>query len=359
MPRMHLGVLTGGGDCPGLNAVIRGATLALLGAGARASGIERGFWGLMHDRLRPLAAADVRELLDEGGTLLGTHNRADPFHDHDAGGADVSSAVLATARRHGLDALLAIGGDGTMAIAARLHALGLPVIGVPKTIDNDLPATERSFGFDSAVAVVADALGRLRTTARSHGRVMICETMGRYAGWIALEGGLAGGADAILLPELPFSVDAVAAFCRARETEGGPGHTLICIAEGAAPAGGSLTVARVIEGSPDPLRLGGVGERLRAMLEPQLKSEVRTTLLGHVQRGGAPTAYDRVLATRFGHAAAALALQRRFGVMLALQSDACVPVPLEAIAGRSRRVAPDDERVRVARGLGIHLGEQP
>jgi 6-phosphofructokinase len=162
---MHLGLLTGGGDCPGLNAVIRAATLALLGAGARVSGVERGFWGLMHDRMRPLAAADVRELLDEGGTLLGTHNRADPFHDPTAGGADVSEAVLATARRHGLDALLAIGGDGTMDIAARLHARGLPVIGVPKTIDNDLPATERSFGFDSAVAVVAEALGRLRSRA--------------------------------------------------------------------------------------------------------------------------------------------------------------------------------------------------
>jgi 6-phosphofructokinase len=161
----------------------------------------------------------------------------------------------------------------------------------------------------------------------------------------------------ILLPELPFSVDAVTAFCRAREAEGGPGHTLICIAEGAAPIGGAMTVARVIEGSPDPLRLGGVGEQLRAALEPRLKSEVRTTLLGHVQRGGAPTAYDRVLATRFGHAAAALALQRRFGVMLALQSDACVPVALEAVAGRSRRVSPGDERVQAARALGVHLGQ--
>jgi 6-phosphofructokinase 1 len=357
---MHIGILTGGGDCPGLNAVIRAATLELLHAGVQVTGIERGFLGLMRDRLRPLRAQDVDDILDQGGTILGTHNRADPFHDFAAGGADVSAQVLACARRAGLDGVLAIGGDGTMDIASRLHTLGLPMIGVPKTIDNDIALTERSFGFDSAVAVVAEALGRLRTTARSHGRVMIVETMGRYAGWIALEGGIAGGADVILLPELPFEPERVLQCCLQREAAAGSaghdGSTLICIAEGCVPVGGSMTVAHTLADSPDPVRLGGVGERLRAMLEPHLQSEVRTTLLGHVQRGGTPTAYDRVLATRFGHAAARLAVQGQFGRMVALQADACVSVPLAEVAGRTRHVPAHHPLVEAARGLGVCLG---
>ena len=359
---LHVGVLTGGGDCPGLNAVIRAATLALLGSGARVTGIERGFHGLMRNRMRALEEADVADILDQGGTVLGTHNRADPFHDVEHGGADRCDEVLAHARTRGLDAVLAIGGDGTMDIAARLHARGLPVIGVPKTIDNDLPHTERTFGFDSAVAVVAEAIGRLRTTARSHDRVMIVETMGRYAGWIALEAGIAAGADAILIPELPYEMDVLARWCRAREATasqapaGHAGGTVICVAEGAAPLGGTLTVAHTVADSPDPLRLGGVGERLRAQLQPLLASEVRTTLLGHVQRGGTPTAYDRVLATRFGVAAAELASQGRFGRMVALQADACVSVPLDEVAGRTRRVPTDHALVQAARQLGVCMG---
>jgi ATP-dependent phosphofructokinase / diphosphate-dependent phosphofructokinase len=355
---MHIGILTGGGDCPGLNAVIRAATLALVHeAGARVTGIERGFLGLMRRQVRPLAVADVEGILGEGGTILGTHNKADPFHDFARGGADVSAEVLAYARELGLDAVLAIGGDGTMAIAEHLHRLGLPVVGVPKTIDNDLAHTERTFGFDSAVAVVAEAITRLQTTARSHGRVMIVETMGRYAGWIALEGGMAGGADVILIPEIPFDTQAVLARCLEREAmdEHG-GYTIICIAEGAAPVGGHMTVARTLADSPDPLRLGGVGEHLRAALEPHLKCEVRTTLLGHVQRGGMPTAFDRVLATRFGYAAAQLVRQRRFGEMVALQADACVSVPLAEVAGRTRKVPADHPLLQAARGMGVCLG---
>ena len=357
---MHIGILTGGGDCPGLNAVIRSATLALHAAGVQVTGLERGFLGLMRDdALRPLRARDVDDILELGGTILGTHNRADPFHDPGQGGADVSTQVIARARAAGLDAVLAIGGDGTMAIAHRLHHRGLPMIGVPKTIDNDLVGTERTFGFDSAVAVVAEALGRLRTTARSHRRVMILETMGRYAGWIALHGGLAGGADAILIPEIPFEPDTLAAFCRARQhrgRRGGDGGTLICVAEGAKPVGGALTVARTVADSPDPLRLGGVGERLRAMLEPSLDDEVRATLLGHVQRGGTPTAYDRVLATRFGQAAAQLALQGRFGLMVGLRGDDCGVVPLGEVAGRTRHVEAGHPLLQAARSLGVCLG---
>lgn len=349
---MHVGILTGGGDCPGLNAVIRAVTLALQReCGAQVSGIERGFHGLLTRRVRPLAAASVQGILAEGGTILGTHNRCDPFHWE---GADHSAEALAFARDIGLDALVAIGGDGTMEIAHRFHQRGLPVVGVPKTIDNDLPYNDRSFGFDSAVAVVAEALDRLATTARSHGRVMIAETMGRYAGWIALEGGIAGGADAILIPEIEFDVAALAALCRTRE-QGPEGHTLICIAEGA-KLGDGLTVKEHIAGSPDPLRLGGVGQALQQQLQPLLQSEVRTTLLGHVQRGGTPTAYDRVLATRFGFAAAQRVRRGEFGCMVALQGEQCVSVGLADVAGRNRPVPPDHALVQTARATGVWMG---
>ncbi|ODV07129.1 MAG: 6-phosphofructokinase [Rubrivivax sp. SCN 70-15] len=353
---MHVGILTGGGDCPGLNAVIRAVTLALINeAGARVTGIERGFLGLMLPASRPLDAAAVSGILAEGGTILGTHNRCDPFHYFGAGGADASADAIANAGRLGLDALIAIGGDGTMEIANRFIALGLPVVGVPKTIDNDIVLTERSFGFDSAVAVVSESLDRLVTTARSHGRVMIVETMGRYAGWIALEGGTAGGADVILLPELPFSVDAVAAVCRAREQRGQA--TLICIAEGACAIGEALTVQSTLPGSPDPLRLGGVGAWLQQRLQPLVASEVRSLQLGHLQRGGSPTPFDRVLATRFGYHAAQLLKAGRFGRMVALQGDACTSVAIADVAGRNRRVPPAHELVQAARGLGVSLGE--
>jgi len=354
---MKVGVLTGGGDCPGLNAVIRAVTLALQQHGAAVWGIEQGFRGLLEGRGRALHPADVAGILAEGGTILGTDNRCDPFAMRpDAGGepVDRSAQALGQARDWGLDALVAIGGDGSMAIAHRFHEAGLPVVGVPKTIDNDLALTDRTFGFDSAVAVVAEALDRLATTARSHRRVMLCETMGRYAGWIALEGGLAGAADAILLPERPYEVAAVAAFCAAREARGL--STLICIAEGAHAAGEGLAVRARLPGSPDPLRLGGAAERLQQALQPQLASEVRSAVLGHTQRGGTPTAYDRVLATRFGVAAAELVRQRRFGRMVALQGDACGDVALADVAGRSRNVPEGHALLHAAQALGLCLG---
>ncbi|MFO1267260.1 MAG: ATP-dependent 6-phosphofructokinase [Rubrivivax sp.] len=350
----HVAILTGGGDCPGLNAVIRAVTLALMREcpGARITGVERGFHGLVARRVRPLAEADVAGILAEGGTILGTHNRCDPFAWE---GADRSGQAMAYVRELGIDALVAIGGDGTMQIAGRFEALGLPVVGVPKTIDNDLPATDRCFGFDSAVAVVAEALDRLATTARSHGRVMILETMGRHAGWIALEGGLAGGADAILIPELPFSLPALAARAQERES------LLVCIAEGVA-LGDAQPVRQVHEAAApaaDPNaqpRLGGVGQLLQQRLQPLVGCEVRSTLLGHVQRGGTPTAYDRVLATRYGVHAAELVASRRFGRMVALQNERVTSVPLADVAGRSRPVPPDHELLRAARSTGVLLG---
>lgn len=353
---MHIGILTGGGDCPGLNAVIRAVTLSLVRTcGARVTGIERGFLGLIERRTRPLHAPDVIGILNQGGTILGTHNKADPFHYFGAGGADMSAQVVGYVRELGLDAIVAIGGDGTMVIAHKLSLLGVPVVGVPKTIDNDLPLTDRSFGFDSAVAIVAEALGRIETTARSHGRVMIVETMGRYAGWIALEGGMAGAADAILLPELPYDVDAVARLCREREAH--EGCTIICVAEGASPRGGERTVQQVLPDSPDPIRLGGVGNVLREQLQAQVSSEVRSTLLGHVQRGGSPTAFDRLLATRFGHHAAQLLAQGHTNRMVAWQGDGCTSVPLADVVGGSRLVPLDHPLLDAARALGVCLGE--
>jgi 6-phosphofructokinase 1 len=358
---MHIGLLTGGGDCPGLNAVIRAVTLALLEAApqTRITGIERGFLGLLEDRHRPLDAAAVRDILDEGGTLLGTHNRADPFRYFGAAGADCSGRALDTVGRLGLDALVVMGGDGTMTISERFARLGLPVLGVPKTIDNDIVGNERSFGFDSAVAVVAEALGRLRTTARSHGRVMLLETMGREAGWIALEGGLAGGADAILIPEQPYEFARLAAFCRRRVAQ--QGYALVCLAEGIAPPPGWLPQPGSHHGGAQ----GGVGQLLMQALQAEMASQVgasseplelRYSLLGHLQRGGSPTAYDRVLSTRFG-VAAAKALQRgEFGRMVALQGDRCLSLPLGEVAGRARSVTPDAELLRAARALGVCLG---
>jgi len=352
---LHIGILTGGGDCPGLNAVIRAVTLALIhGCGARVTGIRRGFLGLITREVQPLDEAAVAGILAQGGTILGTHNRADPFHYFGAGGGDVSAGALAYAAELGLDGLVVIGGDGTMNIADRIMQAGLPVVGVPKTIDNDLRHTDRSFGFDSAVAVVAEALDRLETTARSHGRVMIAETMGRYAGWIALEGGMAGAADVILLPEQPFDLAAVAERCRAREAR--EGYTLVCVAEGAHAAGADLTVAQTVAGSPDPLRLGGVGGVLARQLQPLLHSEVRATLLGHVQRGGSPTPFDRVLATRFGWHAAQLVQQGRWGRMVTLQGAEISSVPLAEVSGGNRPVPPDHPLVAAALGLGTCLG---
>jgi 6-phosphofructokinase 1 len=359
---MHIGILTGGGDCPGLNAVIRMVTLALIHqVGARVTGIERGFHGLLTRSVRPLDEHSVQNILAQGGTILGTHNKCDPFHYFAEGGRDASADAMAYVRELGLDALVAIGGDGTMFIANRFCEIGLPVVGVPKTIDNDLAHTERTFGFDSAVAVVAEALDRLQTTARSHGRVMIVETMGRYAGWIALEGGIAGGADVILLPELPFSVPEVITYCQERERhrDDGGGYTLICVAEGAHASGEGLTISQTVADSPDPIRLGGICHALQAQLQPHLQSEVRTTQLGHTQRGGAPTPFDRVLATEFGFHAAQLIRAGRYGRMVTWRQGGVDSVPLGEVAGKNRTVPDDHPLLEAARALGVCLGTRP
>lgn len=348
---MRIGVLTGGGDCPGLNAVIRAVTKSMLRCcQAEVIGIEDGFAGLLEGRTRPLDWDAVSGILFSGGTILGTSNRADPLADE-----QTTQQALDQARKLGLDALVAIGGNGTMTIAHGLAQRGLNIVGVPKTIDNDIEGCERSFGFDTAVATVTQALERVQTTGQSHGRVMIVETMGRYAGWIALEAGIAGAADAILLPEIDFNPEVLIELCREREAR--PRYTVICIAEGAKPAGGQMTVERTIENSPDPIRLGGVAHHLRALLEPRLRSEVRATVLGHVQRGGAPTPFDRVLATQFGNHAAQLVEMGQFNRMVTLEHGTMSSISLADVADRTRQVPLDHPLLETARDIGVCLGE--
>lgn len=352
---MRVGILTGGGDCPGLNAVIRAVTKSLiLRAGAEVIGIEQGFKGLIERQTRPLSYRDVSGILNRGGTILGSHNKANPFSYYKRDGADVSQEVLDYCAELGLEAIVALGGDGTMTICHRFQELGLNFVGVPKTIDNDIVNTERTFGFDTAMSTATDAIDRLQTTGRSHNRVMICETMGRYSGWIALHAGMAGGADVILIPEMPFSVEEVARVCRERQEK--QKFTIIAVAEGARVAGEEMVVREHIAESTDPLRLGGIGNYLREKLEPLLDSEIRTTVLGHIQRGGTPTPFDRILATNFGAYAAGLVARGDFGHMVSLKQNALTSVSLSSVADQNRRIPHDSAHVRAAYATGVSLG---
>ncbi len=354
--RLRVGVITGGGDCPGLNAVIRAVAKSLIVQhNAEVLGFEDGFQGLIEERIRPLDYQDVSGILTRGGTILGTSNKANPFSYYRRGDADVSSQVTKFVRTLGLDGLVVIGGDGTMSISHRLQQLGVNIVGVPKTIDNDLVATERTFGFDSAVAVATEAIDRLHTTAQSHHRVMILETMGRYAGWIALYAGVAGGADVILVPEFEYEINEIVRICKEREV-GGQKFTIIVVAEGSKPVGGSMVVRGIIEDSPDPIRLGGIGNMLENQLEVHLRSEIRTTILGHTQRGGTPTPFDRNLATAFGAYAASMVAAGEYGRMVALQQNRLTTVALEDIAGKVRTIPHDAAMLITAMAVGTSFG---
>jgi 6-phosphofructokinase 1 len=360
----RVGVLTGGGDAPGLNAVIRAVVRACtMTHGVAVTGISDGFTGLVEMKAQELDLNDVGGLLVRGGTILGTSNRGNPFSYayHRPDGVeeliDASGTVKKNIERLGLDALIVIGGDGSLAIGEQLHReLGVPVIGVPKTIDNDLSATEYTFGFQTAVDVATAALDRLHTTAESHHRVMLLEVMGREAGWIALHAGLAGGADAVLIPEIPFRFEPLLAKFRARERRQRK-FSLAVVAEGAAPVGGGQVFS-----AEDPVtgwkRLGGISFSIAREIERGGGYDVRTTVLGHIQRGGTPVAVDRILATRFGVEAARLAVEGKFGHMVALRSDKIVSVPLADAIGRLKRVDPKGQLVRCARAVGIIFGDE-
>lgn len=360
--KRRIAILTGGGDCPGLNAVIRAAVRTALAGGFEVLGVINGFAGLVEDWFRPLHDDDVEGILPRGGTILGTTNRDNPFHYPVQGETglvyrDESGRVLDNLRRRKVEGLVVIGGDGSLNIAALLSARGVPLVGVPKTIDNDIPHTERTFGFDTAAMVAAEALDRLHTTAESHHRIMVLEVMGRYAGWIALHAGLAGGAHCILLPEIPYELAKVAAHIRQRAANGKP-FSIVVVAEGAKPVGGEVTVARRVEGSFESIRLGGIGDKLAGQLEGATGMEARCTVLGHVQRGGTPTPYDRVLSTRYGVAALEAYLRGERGVMVALQGNRIVTVPLACVADQPSNVPVDGELIRVARAVGVVFGNE-
>jgi 6-phosphofructokinase 1 len=363
-----IGILTGGGDCPGLNAVIRAAVkVGVERHGLEILGIEDALSGLVNLEYRSpngnrwLGPHDVNQILTRGGTILGTSNRSDPFHfvAKDPSGAthetDVSDRVVANARALGLEGVISIGGDGSMRIAQRFIDKGLPMVGVPKTIDNDLGSTDQTFGFDTAVGIAMEAIDRLRDTAESHDRVMLVEVMGRDAGWIALHAGTASGADAILLPEIPYRLEPIAAVIEKRR-EQGQKYSILVVSEGAKPAGGEASVVERRAGAMP--RLAGAAQRAAEGLRELLDADMRVTVLGHVQRGGSPSSFDRILATRFGHAAAELAARGEWGKMVALRADRIVSAPIAEAIRAPKLVDPGCQLVETARALGVAFGDE-
>ena len=360
--KRRFAVLTGGGDCPGLNAVIRAVIKTFLQNGREVFGIYNGFNGLINGNLKLMNYADVSGILPRGGTILGTTNRDNPFkfaveENGELVYYDMRDKVVENLQKHDIEALVVIGGDGSLNIGAKLaRECGIKVVGVPKTIDNDLPCTERTFGFDTAVAMATEAVDRLHTTAESHHRVMALEVMGRYAGWIALHSGIAGGADVILIPEIPYDIDAVIKKIEDRKAKG-KDFSIVVVAEGAKPIGGELSVARVVKGSFEPIRLGGAGEKLVREIEERTGIESRCTVLGYLQRGGSPSSYDRILSTRYGVAAAEACLRGEYNVMVSLENDQIVTVYIQKAASSPRLVPVDSEIIRTGRQIGICFGD--
>ncbi len=358
----RIAVLTGGGDAPGLNAVIRAVVkTAILVYDCQVLGVQDGFDGFLDPGgVFPLDLAAVRGILPRGGTILGTANRGNPFARKVVRAGkevieDVSDEIAAAIHALDLDALIVIGGDGTLHIAQELGAKGVPVVGVPKTIDNDVGGTEVTFGFDTALTIATEAFDRLHTTAEAHHRVMVLELMGRDAGFIALHAGMAGGADVILIPEISFRYEAVIAKIRERNQRGSR-FSLLSVAEGARPQGGEAVYARSGDAVYLP-RLGGIGQQVGAYIESQ-GFEARVTVLGHLQRGGSPTAFDRWLATRYGAAAVRTAAAGRFGRMVALRDAKVIDIPLEEALAVPKRVDVHGDAVQTARGLGIAFGDE-
>ena len=357
----RIGIITGGGDCPGLNAVIRGVTKPAQDYGMNVFGILDGFEGLVEGKAKELNNDDVSGILARGGTILGSSNKGDPFNwPIDKNGKieviDKSQDALKNYNAWGLDVIIAIGGDGTMHICNKLSKMGMNVIGVPKTIDNDLDATDLTFGHDSAVYVVSMALDRLHTTASSHHRVIVVEVMGRYAGWIALNGGLSGGADIILIPEIPFKWESVYKNILKRELMG-KRFSLVCVAEGAKPIDGKMVIKGKDKKRTDPVRLGGIAELVANQIEKNTERETRVTVLGHLQRGGSPTPFDRILATKFGAFAIELASEKKFGRMVALKGTEIKNVKIEDAIARQKLVQPNNQAVKAAKAVGISFGE--
>lgn len=366
-PICRIAICTGGGDAPGLNAVIRAVTIAAINRGWECHGIRDGFNGILFPERYPVGGVvrltrdTVRGIAHLGGTILGTTNKGDPFHcptclpDGTMGESDRSSEIVAYFADHQIDALVSVGGDGSLTIANALHQKGLRVVGLPKTIDNDLDKTMTTFGFDSAVTFATECLDRLHSTAQSHQRVMVVEVMGRYAGWIALHAGIAGNAHGILIPEIPFDVDQLAKHIQARDAYGQT-YSIIVVAEGAVPRCGH---AHLLQSAADghAERLGGIGEQVAQALQVRTGKDARVVVLGHLLRGGSPTAFDRLAALRFGAAAVRALESGLSGIMVALAFPNVNYVPLADVAGRMKAVPLDGDTLQTARDVGICLGD--
>jgi 6-phosphofructokinase 1 len=359
----RIGLLTGGGDCPGLNAVIRAVTKGAIHAGVEVVGIEDGYLGLIENRMRPLDYESVSGILSAGGTILGSSNKANPkahVTGRDDEGRPIFSDQCDVCLNHiaaaGIEALVIIGGDGTMAGAQSFVELGVPCVGVPKTIDNDIVGTNLTFGFTTAMTIATEALDRVHTTAASHHRAMVVEVMGRNAGWLSLHAGVASGSDIILIPEIPYTVEHIAHVVASRSKKG-KRYTVVCVAEGARAQGGTQTIDRNDPTSPDPVRLGGIARVLAGQIEQATGIESRHVVLGHVQRGGSPVPTDRVLATRFGHAAVQLLLQRDFNRMVAIEGGQLTSVDIR-VPSKGQRIVPlDDPLILAARDVFTSFGD--
>ena len=356
-----IAVLTGGGDCPGLNAVIRAVTKTAINRHKlQVWGVEDGYQGLIEDRIRPLSYDDVSGILTVGGTILGSSNTSNPFSYPIQSGKrivnrDVSDSCIANLKKRGIEALVCIGGDGTMCSAAAFAKKGLPIMGVPKTIDNDIWGTDITFGFNTAVTTATEAIDKIHTTAMSHHRVMIVEVMGRYAGWIALHAGVAGGSDVILIPEIPYRLDKIVDYVLARSKRG-KRFSIITVAEGAKAKGGKQVIFKKIKNSPDPIRLGGVAAVLADQLGTITGLSCRSVNLGHVQRGGSPTPIDRVLGTNFGHHALELLMKGKVNRLVVWKDGKLGNVPLSRIAGKIKTVKKNDPLIVAAKAVGTSFG---
>ena len=359
----RIGILTGGGDCPGLNPVIRAVVkTAIEKYGMTVVGFKNGYKGLYNNETVELTLENTSGILHKGGTILYSSNK-DNLFDYlvpDENGnmvkKNVSHVGVENIKKNNIDAMIIIGGDGTLTSGRDFARLGVPVIGVPKTIDNDLSSTDTTFGFDTAVGVAAEAIDRIHTTAESHHRIITVEIMGRYAGFLGLSSGIAGGADVILIPEIPFDINKVADHIKKRIAQGKE-FSVVAVAEGAKSITGEVVVQKIIEGSPDPIRLGGVAQKVAEDLEQMVGLEARATILGHIQRGGTPSAADRILSTRYGVAAVELAMAGKFGNMVALKDNQMTYASLEDVIGANKAVDPEGELVQAAKAIGTCFGD--